>query len=98
MPPEALEGPANVSVRINTIVGDYQEALDGTINGIEPGSAINGQIQRTIELYGMGDQYSITAASGPAATVFARMPFGASSLARYLTRDSPNAFAVPIAA
>ena len=28
VPPEALEGPANVSVRINTIVGDYQEALD----------------------------------------------------------------------
>jgi len=58
--------PAYVEVDSFPDFADYQEALDGTINGIEPGSAINGQIQRTIELYGMGDQYSITAASGPA--------------------------------
>lgn len=28
VPPESLEGPANVSVRINTIIGDFQEAMD----------------------------------------------------------------------
>lgn len=44
----------------------YREKLDGTINGIEPGAAINGQIDRTLERYEMADAFSVTASSGPA--------------------------------
>jgi len=44
----------------------YRQELDGTLNGIESGAAINGQMRKTIELYNMGDGFSVTAASGPA--------------------------------
>lgn len=44
----------------------YREELDGTINGIESGAAINGQTRRTLERYGMDDAFSVAAASGPA--------------------------------
>ena len=45
---------------------DYQDELDGTLNGIESGAAINGQMQNTLELYDMDDAFSVSAASGPA--------------------------------
>jgi glycine betaine/proline transport system substrate-binding protein len=44
----------------------YEQGLEGTLNGIESGAAINGQMKKTLELYGMNDQFSVTAASGPA--------------------------------
>ncbi|MFB6272880.1 MAG: glycine betaine ABC transporter substrate-binding protein, partial [Salinibacter sp.] len=44
----------------------YQQELDGTLNGIESGAAINGQMKNTLELYNMDDEFSVTAASGPA--------------------------------
>jgi glycine betaine/proline transport system substrate-binding protein len=45
---------------------DYRDELDGTLNGIESGAAINGQMQKTLELYDMADDFSVSAASGPA--------------------------------
>ncbi len=45
---------------------DYRDELDGTLNGIESGAAINGQMERTLELYDMDDDFSVSAASGPA--------------------------------
>ncbi len=45
---------------------DYRDGLDGTLNGIESGAAINGQMQRTLELYDMDDAFSVSSASGPA--------------------------------
>jgi glycine betaine/proline transport system substrate-binding protein len=55
-------------VEIDTIpdLRDYRDALDGTINGIEAGSAINGQTRKTLELYGLEEDFSVAAASGPA--------------------------------
>lgn len=44
----------------------YRDELDGTINGIEAGAAINGQTRRTLERYGLDDEFSVSAASGPA--------------------------------
>ncbi|MEF8796765.1 MAG: glycine betaine ABC transporter substrate-binding protein [Salinivenus sp.] len=58
--------PSYVEVDTFPDFADYQSELDGTINGIESGAAINGQIRNTIEMYNMGDQFSVTAASGPA--------------------------------
>ncbi|MFB6248009.1 MAG: glycine betaine ABC transporter substrate-binding protein [Salinibacter sp.] len=58
--------PASVEIDTFPDFADYQSELDGTINGIESGAAINGQIRKTIEMYNMGDQFSVTAASGPA--------------------------------
>lgn len=58
--------PSYVDVNTFPDFSKYREELDGTINGIESGAAINDQIRRTIELYGMSDQFSVTAASGPA--------------------------------
>ncbi len=45
---------------------NYQADLDGTLNGIESGAAINGQMKETLELYDMDDAFSVSAASGPA--------------------------------
>lgn len=47
-------------------LANYQEELDGTLNGIESGAAINGQMERTLELHDMADAFSVSAASGPA--------------------------------
>jgi glycine betaine/proline transport system substrate-binding protein len=44
----------------------YAQEMDGTLNGIESGAAINGQMQNTLELYNMADDWNVTAASGPA--------------------------------
>ena len=45
---------------------DYRDGLDGTLNGIESGAAINGQMQSTLDLYDMADAFSVSSASGPA--------------------------------
>jgi glycine betaine/proline transport system substrate-binding protein len=45
---------------------DYTEELNGTINGIEAGSAINEQTRRTLQRYDMADAFSVSSASGPA--------------------------------
>lgn len=58
--------PTYVEVDAFPDLANSVEALDGKINGIESGAAINGQIQKTIEQYDMGDQYRVQAASGPA--------------------------------
>ena len=58
--------PSYVEVDSFPDFADYQGELGGTINGIESGAAINDQIRNTIELYDMGEQFSVTAASGPA--------------------------------
>ena len=58
--------PAYVEMDTFPDFANYVSELDGTINGIESGAAINGQIQKTIERYGMGDQFRVQAASGPA--------------------------------
>jgi glycine betaine/proline transport system substrate-binding protein len=47
-------------------VTEYRDALDGTINGIEAGAAINEQTRRTLERYGLADDFRVTSASGPA--------------------------------
>ncbi|MFO8098516.1 MAG: glycine betaine ABC transporter substrate-binding protein [Salinibacter sp.] len=47
-------------------LADYRDELDGTLNGIESGAAINGQMENTLELYDMDDAFSVSAASGPA--------------------------------
>lgn len=55
-------------VEIDTIpdLMEYQEELNGTINGIEAGAAINGQTRSTLEQYGLSDEFRVAAASGPA--------------------------------
>ena len=58
--------PSYVEVDTFPDFADYENELDGTINGIESGAAINDQIRNTIELYGMSDQFRVQAASGPA--------------------------------
>ncbi len=58
--------PEYVEVDTFPDFADYASELDGTINGIESGAAINGQIRNTIELYGMSDQFKVQAAGGPA--------------------------------
>ncbi len=44
----------------------YQSELEGIINGIESGAQINTQTQETLERYGMGEDFNVRAASGPA--------------------------------
>ncbi len=58
--------PSYVEVDSFPDFAQYADAMDGTLNGIESGAAINGQMERTLELYDMQDQFSVTAASGPA--------------------------------
>jgi len=58
--------PAYVEVDTFPDFADYADEFDGTLNGIESGAAINGQMQKTIELYDMEDEFSVSAASGPA--------------------------------
>jgi glycine betaine/proline transport system substrate-binding protein len=58
--------PSYVEVDTFPDFADVAGTLDGTINGIESGAAINDQIKNTIELYGMEDQFKVQAASGPA--------------------------------
>jgi glycine betaine/proline transport system substrate-binding protein len=45
---------------------NYRDELDGTINGIEAGSAINEQTKQTLETYGLEGDFRVQAASGPA--------------------------------
>ncbi len=61
-----LAVPTYMEVDSITDLPDFQEAIDGTINGIEAGSAINEQTRETLERYGLADQFSVAAASGPA--------------------------------
>ena len=58
--------PSYVEVDTFPDFADVAGDLDGTINGIESGAAINDQIRNPIELYEMGDTYRVQAASGPA--------------------------------
>jgi glycine betaine/proline transport system substrate-binding protein len=58
--------PSYVEVDTFPDFSNYADQLDGTLNGIESGAAINDQIRNTIELYGMQDAFSVQAASGPA--------------------------------
>jgi glycine betaine/proline transport system substrate-binding protein len=58
--------PEYVEVDTFPDFADYVDELDGTLNGIESGAAINGQMQKTLELYDMEDEFSVSAASGPA--------------------------------
>lgn len=58
--------PAYVEVDTFPDLMDYRDELDGTLNGIESGAAINGQMQNTLGLYDMDDAFSVSAASGPA--------------------------------
>lgn len=58
--------PAYVEADTFPDLRDYQDELDGTLNGIESGAAINGQMKKTLELYDMADEFSVSAASGPA--------------------------------
>lgn len=58
--------PSYVEVDTFPELSKYRQELNGTLNGIESGAAINGQMERTLELYGMDDNFSVTAASGPA--------------------------------
>jgi glycine betaine/proline transport system substrate-binding protein len=58
--------PSYVEVDTFPDFSDVAGSLDGRINGIESGAAINGQIEETIELYEMGDELRVQAASGPA--------------------------------
>lgn len=58
--------PSYVPVDSVPDLKQYQDELEGTINGIEAGSAINEQTQQTLERYGMADAFSVAAASGPA--------------------------------
>jgi glycine betaine/proline transport system substrate-binding protein len=58
--------PSYVEVDTFPDFTQHADAMDGTLNGIESGAAINGQMERTLELYDMQDQFSVTAASGPA--------------------------------
>lgn len=48
-----------------TDLPDYREELDGEINGIEPGAAINGQTERVLENNGI-EGFTVVASSGPA--------------------------------
>jgi len=58
--------PSYVDVDTFPDFSNYRQELDGTLNGIESGAAINGQMQNTLELYEMDDAFSVQAASGPA--------------------------------
>ena len=58
--------PEYVEVDTFPDFSNYADELDGTLNGIESGAAINGQMKRTIELYDMEEEFSVSAASGPA--------------------------------
>lgn len=61
-----LAVPTYVDVDTIPDLANYRNALDGTINGIESGAAINDQARRTLERYDMDDDFSVAAASGPA--------------------------------
>jgi glycine betaine/proline transport system substrate-binding protein len=58
--------PEYVEVDTFPDFADYADELNGTLNGIESGAAINGQMKKTLELYNLDDQFSVSAASGPA--------------------------------
>lgn len=44
----------------------YRDELNGTVNGIEAGSAINKQTRTTLQRYGLAEDFSVASASGPA--------------------------------
>jgi glycine betaine/proline transport system substrate-binding protein len=58
--------PSYVEIDTFPDFSNYADQLDGTLNGIESGAAINDQIRNTIELYDMQDEFKVQAASGPA--------------------------------
>ena len=58
--------PSYVEVDTFPDLMDQQQELDGTLNGIESGAAINGQMKKTLELHDMDNAFSVSAASGPA--------------------------------
>ncbi len=58
--------PSYVPVDTFPDFADIAGKLDGTLNGIESGAAINDQMRNTIELYDMTDRFKVQAASGPA--------------------------------
>lgn len=58
--------PTYVDVDTFPDLSKYARELNGTINGIESGAAINDQTRRTLERYDMDDAFSVAAASGPA--------------------------------
>jgi glycine betaine/proline transport system substrate-binding protein len=61
-----LAVPTYMEVDTITDLPRYRQALDGTVNGIEAGAAINGQTRQTLKKYGMDNEFSVLAASGPA--------------------------------
>ncbi|MFB6230587.1 MAG: glycine betaine ABC transporter substrate-binding protein [Salinibacter sp.] len=61
-----LAVPTYMEVDTITDLRAYRQALDGTINGIEAGASINQQTRQTLKKYGMDDEFSVLAASGPA--------------------------------
>jgi len=58
--------PSYVEVDTFPDFSNYADQMDGTLNGIESGAAINDQMRNTIELYDMQDEFRVQAASGPA--------------------------------
>jgi len=58
--------PTYVEVDSMPDLAQYQGELNGTINGIEAGANVNDQTRNTLERYGLGDQFEVAAASGPA--------------------------------
>jgi len=58
--------PAYMEVDTIPDLTNYVDELNGTINGIEAGAAINEQTRRTLERYDMADAFSVSSASGPA--------------------------------
>lgn len=61
-----LAVPSYVDVDSIPDLTRYRDELDGRINGIEAGAAINGQTRRTLQRYDLDDEFSVSAASGPA--------------------------------
>ena len=61
-----LAVPAYVEVDSMPDLAEYRQGLSGQVNGIEPGANVNDQTRRTLERYGLSDQFEVAAASGPA--------------------------------
>ncbi len=57
--------PDYAPMRTVTDLSDYRAELDGTINGIEPGAAINDQTRRVLDDNDI-DGFQVVASSGPA--------------------------------
>ena len=57
--------PAYMDLRSAANIGEYREALDGQIHGIEAGSPTNDNIRQVLDQHGI-EGFSVVAASGPA--------------------------------